>query len=110
MSADGRFLSDIVPVVVDEIVLPFGSCTFIGAADEVSCKPAASERRRRVCVDPESIQKFPEKAIVLCAKAVLITTDGCKQYSNLFRGSSHIFVTEPPGHVMCDFAERWMLE
>jgi hypothetical protein len=56
--------------------LPFGSCTLIGTADVVSCKPVASERRRRVCVDPESIQKFPEKAIVLCANAmvILITT------------------------------------
>jgi hypothetical protein len=48
VSAVGRLLIVIAPVVFDVIVLPFGNCTFIGRADVVSCKPVASERRRRV--------------------------------------------------------------
>ena len=106
MSGVGRLLTAIAPIVFDVIVFPFGNCTFIGCSEVVNCKLEASERLRRVCVDPESIQNCPEKATVLKANAVLVTTGKCKQGSKLFRDSCHIFVKEPRGHVVCDVALR----
>ena len=55
-----------------------------GDAEVVSCRPVASERRNRVCVEPDSMQNCPEKDEVLCAKAISFSGQFC-----IDSGSTH---------------------